>query len=176
MKKHLIHTGLIILMVLLVGLGATWMVNGPARAALGNQGIPVRCSFTSAGIAPGDDKFLTCLSAAQPSFVGSQRVPDNYYFMVTDILVTPNTSVTSATRIEFYLFDAYGTNSRSSLYHIRSVDSATFGQHFTVPLYVLTSGHRLEVQAFNANATSFDIYVTGLLVTNVNYLPVIISH
>jgi hypothetical protein len=56
------------------------------------------------------------------------------------------------------------------------VDGATSGQHFNVPLYTLTPDHRLEVQAFNANDVAFNIYVTGLLVTNVNYLPLVIQH
>lgn len=176
MKKHLIRMAIIGLVVILVGLGATWLVSGTARAALGNQGIPVRCYTSSGGIAPGDDVFLTCVPAAPPSFVGSQRVPDGYYFLVTDVMVTPLANTTSAERVDFYLFNAYGTNSRSSLYHFRSVDGATSGQHFNVPLYTLTPDHRLEVQAFNANAVSFNIYVTGLLTNNVNYLPLVLQH
>lgn len=176
MKKHLFRAAIIGVLVLIVGLGATWLVNGPARAALGNQGIPVRCYVTSAGVAPGGDIFPTCVSASLPGFVDSQRVPDGYYFLVTDVLFTPHSSTTGPEKVDFYLFDAYGTNGRSSSYHFRSVDGATAGQHFTVPLYTLTPGHRLEIQAFNANDVDFDIYVTGLLVTNVDYLPVVLSH
>jgi hypothetical protein len=176
MKKHLIRMAIMGLAVVLVGLGATWLVSGSARAALGNQGVPVRCYTTSAGIAPGGDLFLTCVPAAAPGFVSSQRVPDGYYFLVTDVMVTPQTSGTSAKSVDFYLFDAYGTNSRASDYHFRSVDGASFGQHFSTPLYTLPADHRLEVQAFNANSVGFDIYVKGLLVNNVNYLPLVLEH
>jgi hypothetical protein len=176
MKKHLIRMAIMGLVVVLVGLGATWLVSGNARAALGNQGVPVRCYTSSAGVAPGGDIFLTCVPAAPPGFVSSQRVPTGYYFLVTDVMVTPQASTTTAERVDFYLFDAYGTNSRSSSYHFRSVDGASSGQHFSVPLYTLTADHRLEVQAFNANDVGFDIYVTGLLVNNVNYLPLVLEH
>jgi hypothetical protein len=176
MKHMLIRIVVIAMLVLLVGMGTLWIANGPAKAALGNQGIPVRCHVTSSGIAPGATSFLSCATASPPYFVSGQRVPDNYYFLVTDVMASPQASTTGAVRTEFYLYDAYGINSRASTYHFRSVDGATFGEHFTTPLYVLTPDHRLEVQAFNANAAAFDIYVTGLLVTNVSYLPLALDH
>jgi len=175
MNKRLIRISITLLAVILIGLGVTWIANGSARAALGNQGIPVRC-YISGTMAPGTTQFLTCVSAAPPGFVGSQRVPDGYYFLVTDILVTPSGGTTGNAPVDFYLFDAYGTSSRASLIHFRSVDGATYGEHFTAPMYVLSADHRLEVQAFNANATSFDIRVNGLLTTNVDYLPMVLNN
>jgi hypothetical protein len=69
--------------------------------------------------------------------------------------------------------DAYGANSHASPYTYCSIDGASVGEHFYMPLYVLTADHRLEVHAFNANAATFDIRITGMLVNNVSYLPAI---
>jgi hypothetical protein len=147
----------------------------PAKASLGNQGIPVRC-YISGSVTAGTSQFMTCVSAAAPYFVSSQRVPSGYYFLVTDVFVTPATGGTGDTPVGFYLYDAYGTSSRASSYVFRSVDGASYGQHFIVPLYVLTADHRLEVQAFGGNATSFEIRMTGLLVNSVTYLPMLYNN
>ena len=43
MKMRLVHIVITLFVVILIGLGVSWIANGSARAALGNQGIPVRC-------------------------------------------------------------------------------------------------------------------------------------
>ena len=162
----------IVLVVVLVIIGIILLPPDNAQASLGNQGIPVRC-YVSGSIAPGTTVFLNCITPISPSFVGAQRVPDGYYFLVTDIFVTPVSGGAGNTPVGFYLYNAYGETSRESLYNFRSIDGASYGEHFTSPFYVLVADHRLEVQASNANATSFEIRVTGLLVTNVTYLSLI---
>jgi hypothetical protein len=161
----------IVIVALVVVVALTVLNHQPADAALGNQGTPVRC-YTSGSLSAGTTQFMTCVSAAPPSFVSSQRVPAGYYFLVTDIFVTPLGGSTGSATVAFYLFDAYSTSGRASSYTYRSVDGQSSGQHFTTPLYVLTPDHRLEIQAFGANQQSFEIRITGLLVNNVTYLPI----
>lgn len=176
MKKRMFQLFLIMATIILLAFGFTQMKPKNVQAALGNQGIPVRCYNTSGGLSAGTTTFLTCVTPVSPGFVSSQRVPAGYYFVVTDVFVTPLSGGTGDTPVTFYLFDAYGTSSRASSNTFRSIDGASYGEHFNMPLYVLTEDHRLEVQAFNANAASFDIRITGMLVNNVSYIPVIFSN
>lgn len=145
------------------------------KAALGNQGAPVRC-YIGGQLAAAETYFMTCTTPANPNFVSNQRVPSGYYFLVTDVFVTPVSGGAGNTPVGFYLYDAYGTNSRSSSYAFRSIDGASYGQHFNMPLYVLTADHRLEVAAFGGNAAAFEIRVTGMLVNNVSYVPALFSN
>jgi hypothetical protein len=177
MIKKLIQITVIIGSLTAIGLAAAFIPNQMAKAALGNEGYPVRCYGDSSGVAPGEDIFLTCITpSGAPNFVSSQRVPSGYYFYITDIVVTPFSGAAGSANITFYLFDAYGASSRASLNTYRSVDGQTLGEHFTSPLYVLTADHRLEVQAFNANQQTFEIRVYGILTTNMTYLPLAFSN
>jgi len=165
-----------VVLVILLAIGIGQLKTGNVQAALGNQGIPVRCYPVGGGLPAGTTQFLTCVTPGTNLMVSGQRVPSGYYFLVTDVFVTPSTGGTGNTPVGFYLYDAYAISSRASLYFFRSIDGASYGEHFTVPLYVLPADHRLEIQAFNANAAAFDIRVTGLLVTNVAYTPIILSN
>ena len=175
MKNRLGQFAILGVLIIIMAFAISQLNLIPAKAALGNQGIPVRC-YISGSVAAATSQFMTCVSAASPYFVSSQRVPTGYYFLVTDVFVTPSTGGTGNTPVGFYLFDAYGTSSRASSYTFRSIDGASYGQHFNVPFYVLTADHRLEVQAFAANATSFEIRITGLLVNSVTYLPALYTN
>lgn len=167
---------MVALFVATLGLFGLFIPNLTARADVGNQGIPVRCYETSGGISPGTTVFMTCVNSGSNLFVSSQRVPSGYYFLVTDVFVTPLSGANGNATVTFYFFDAYGTSGRASSYTFRSVDGASYGQHFTVPMYVLPADHRIEIQAFNANTVDFDIRVTGLLTTNVDYLPLVVNN
>ncbi len=174
MKKHMFKLFLLVATIAVLAFGITQLKPEKVQAALGNQGIPVRCYAPLSSISPGITKFMTCVNSGT-NLMGSSRVPSGYYFLVTDVFVTPLSGGPGTANVTFYLFDAYGTSSRASSYTFRSTDGASYGQHFTVPLYVLPYDHRLEVQAFNANNVAFDIRITGLLVTNFTYVPSIIS-
>jgi len=172
MKNLLVRSFGVVFLFVIVGTGMIWMIPGMAQAALGNQGIPARCyniGFTSSF-------FLTCVtpSGSPVSFVSSQRVPDGYYFLITDIVVTPTSGV-SGNVVDFNLEDAYGASSIQSINHFRTLDGNTFGQHYTAPMWVLLPDHRLGVVAQAANQLNFDIRVNGFLVTNINYLPLILN-
>ena len=176
MKKRMFQIFILMVSIILLAFVITQWKPEKVQAALGNQGIPVRCYNTTGGLSAGTTTFLTCVTPVSPSFVSSQRVPAGYFFLVTDVFVTPLSGGTGNTPVSFYLFDAYATSGRASSYTFRSIDGASYGEHFNLPLYVLTEDHRLEVQAFNANAASFDIRITGMLVNNVSYLPAIFSN
>ncbi len=178
MRRRRFQISLVAVVVAALGLSALFIPNLTARADVGNQGTPVRCYASGGAISHGETQFMTCVRAdgGYPGFVNSQRVPSGYYFMVTDVFVTPLSGGNGSTTVTFYLFDAYGTSGRASSYTFRSLDGASYGQHFTVPLYVLPADHRIEIQAFNANAADFDLRITGVLTTNVNYLPLVVNN
>ena len=87
--------------------------------------------------------------------------------------MTPYGGSTGNATVGFYLFNAYATSGPAETNFFRSVDGQTFGEHFVSPMFVLLPDHRLEVVGFNSNQQTFDIRVTGLLVNNVTYLPVL---
>ena len=62
MKTYLVRIGLIAAIAAAVVIGLAGLINRPANAASGNQGIPVRCYVSSAGVAAGADIFMTCLT------------------------------------------------------------------------------------------------------------------
>ena len=174
MKNRVYQAFLLVITIVLLAFGISQIKTENVKAALGNEGIPVRCYAPLSSISPGITKFMTCVNAGS-NLMGSSRVPLGYYFLVTDVFVTPLSGGPGTANVTFYLFDAYGTDSRASSYTFRSNDGASFGEHFNVPLYVLPYDHRLEIQAFNANNVAFDIRITGLLVTNFTYVPSLIS-
>ncbi len=58
-----------------------------------------------------------------------------------------------------------------SFYHFRSIEGSTYGQHFNSPLVVVVAGDWLDVLPLAGSQQAFDIYVSGFLVTNLNYIP-----
>jgi hypothetical protein len=147
----------------------------PARAAMGNRGVPVRCFAPGAGVAAGGSAFMTCYAADGTGFAGNQRVPSGYYLLVTDVIVTPRAGSATSGATEVSVFDAYGTNSRQSQFYLRSSTTDSYGHTFAVPYLVLSADHRLEIVAPAANAYTVDVRATGLLVTNVMAMPLVIS-
>jgi hypothetical protein len=147
----------------------------PARAAMGNRGVPVRCFAPGSGIAAGNSVFMTCYAASGPSFSGNQRVPQGYYLLLTDVIVTPRAGSATSGVTEVSVFDAYGTNSRQSQFYLRSSTTDSYGHTFAVPYLILSADHRLEILAAGANAYAVDVRATGLLVTNVLAMPLVIS-
>jgi hypothetical protein len=152
---------------------AGWVAAKPVKALLGNIGTPVE-GYMGGSLAPGNNYFMTCFTPSGPNFTDSnQRVPDGYYFLVTGITITPDAGTTINAVTDVDIYDAYGTNNRRTFITLRGVTTATYGVQYTVPYFVLTGGHRLEI--VNASYSQFPVMVrvTGLLVTNVNYLPMV---
>lgn len=155
-------------------LSITWVAAGPVRASLGNTGVPVRCSEApGTSIPPGESRFLTCYAADGTPFTDGQRVPTGRYLLVTDILVIPDGGMDTAALTDVTLYDAYGGSGRAYSLRLRGTTTDSYGYHFTTPYMVLPAGHRLEaVTAWFAEKWVF-VRVSGLLVTNVNYLPLL---
>ncbi len=147
----------------------------PARAAMGNRGVPVRCFAPGAGVAAGGQAFMNCFAADGTPFSGNQRVPSGYYLLVTDVIVTPRAGSTISGVTEVSVFDAYGTSSRQSQFYLRSSTTDSYGHTFAAPYLVLQPDHRLEIVAAGINISTVDVRATGLLVTNFLAMPLVIS-
>ncbi len=164
----------VVLALVVVGLGGP--TSGRAAASLGNSGVPVRCFTPGAGVTAGNSAFFTCYAADGTGFSGNQRVPPGYYLAVTDVLVSPRAGAALSGVTEISLFDAYGTASRQSQFYLRSAETSTYGHTFAVPYLVLRPDHRLEVVAAGFNAYSVDVRITGVLVTNLQWLPMVLRN
>ena len=173
MNKNIVRVLLVAGGVIVLILGIFLLTPTRAKATFANLGIPARCygSFTTTA------DFLTCVppSGAETSFVGAQRVPAGYYFLVTDVMVTPLGGTTGDALTDFSLEDCYGTSNIQSINRFRNLEGATYGQHFNAPMWTLLPDHRLQVVVNGGSQQAFEIRVNGLLVTNINYLPMVVS-
>ncbi len=173
MNKTILRIALLASLTALLILAGVLLAPSQAKAAFANVGIPARCY----NIGFSSSLFLTCVTppGSGVSFVSSQRVPSGYFFLVTDVMVTPVGGTTGDATTDFYLEDCYGDASIQSINHFRNLEGATYGQHFNAPMWVLLADHRLQVVTQAANQQNFDIRVNGFLVTNINYMPVVVS-
>jgi hypothetical protein len=155
--------------------GGIWLAADPVRAALGNTGTPVRCRNTGITINPGESVFLTCTPADGSSTWSEGRVPEGKYLMVTDIHISPEYVVDTNQSMYVTLYAAYGENNRSyGLQYNRPVIE-TYSQHYTTPLMILPEGYRIEAVHGLPSGPRIEVEVSGLLVSNVDYLPVVVG-
>jgi hypothetical protein len=163
--------------VLLLLAGTLFLVTGNSRvrAALGNTGVPVRCFKPGAALAPGASTFLSCVPASGPAFADGQRVPNGYYLLVMDVLVSPDAGVEDSSRTDVTIYDAYGDNSRQSSFRLRNTVADSYGFKFSAPYLVLSPGHRLEITNAAASEAGVEVRITGLLVTNVSFVPLAVG-
>ena len=171
MKKCFLYAAWIAVLLAAIGLMTAWLMTETTHASLVNQGYPVRCYNVSTT----SEFFLSCINTqGTPSFVGNQRVPTGYYFLITDIMITAHENVVG-NDVSFKLKDCWDT--ASVMYpttNFRVLDGSTLGQHFIAPMWVLPEDHRLGVELLPGNQAAFDLRVNGFLVTNVSYLPVVL--
>ncbi len=160
-------------MVLIAALTLT-VGSGRATAGVGNSGVPVRCFKPGAAIAPGGESFLSCVASDGTPFAEGQRVPTGYYLMVMDLLVTPDAGTATSGLTDVTIFDAYGTNSRQSSFRLRGVEAASFGFKWSAPYFVMPAGHRLEVTSASFSDFGAEVRISGLLVTNLDFLPAVL--
>ena len=104
-----------------------------------------------------------------------QRVPSGRYLVVTDVLITPDAGSATSGIVDLIFYDAYGANYRQSYFRLRSTQADSFGFNFSVPYFVLRDGHRLEVTSAAFSEHGAQIWVSGLLVTNLDFLPLALS-
>ena len=99
-------------------------------------------------------------------------MPDGYYLLVTDVVITSDSSADgSLTSMNLYV--GYATNNRRYSISLRGPDTESYSQHFAVPYLILGAGDRLD----GANTSGSDwlrVHVSGLLVRNLTYLPSIV--
>lgn len=172
MKTVRIHVVWLVVVLGVLALAASLLLPARAAAQLGNAGVPVRC-FVPSGSEPnpGGSAFLNCVSADDTPFVDGQRVPENNYLLVTDVFITPKAGSNTNGITSISIFDAYGSGSRQSSFRMRGPNSAQVEMHWASPYLVLRPGHRLEVVLDAASAYGVEVRASGLLVTNLAYLP-----
>jgi hypothetical protein len=148
--------------------GTTW-------AQLGNRGIPVSCfeypDFLSPG---GSGSILRCYPANSAiAFGGNTNVPTGYYFIVTDVLITPTSIADTTSSFDITLEINPVTASIRENIRLRSIGTANFGEHFSVPYLVLSENEWLKASSASTAGKDVLVRVSGLLVNSVNYLPLI---
>jgi len=170
MKTRMISFPTAALLLVAIVLAAAWFTNGTARAAVGNTGVPVWCYAST--LSAGNDVRLFCFPP-NGTVAPFERVPAGYYFMVTDVTMSPITSgASTGNLVELDLKDGYGTSGVFfAINHFKYVDGATAGQHYISPMWTLVADHFLEV-AVSANTQQyFELRVMGILTTNATYIP-----
>jgi hypothetical protein len=150
------------------------LLSMPVAAQLGNSGIPVRCvpDATDEVIPDGGAVYFQCVAADGTAFSdGDQAVPAGYYFLVTDVVMTPNRLTTGDIPHDVRLRDVSPGFDLVAEVRLETFRSETVSVNYTTPFLVLGSGHRLSGEHFSLDGFGVRVYVSGLLVTNVAYLP-----
>lgn len=155
-----------------------WLLATPASAYLGNSGIPVRCIPSAPGgvIPEGADARFNCVAADGTAFVQGQSVPAGYYFLVTDVVITPERLTTVDTAHRVVIRDREANGDMMAELHLEVFRSETRSVNFSTPFLVLNSGHHLTGQHFSMDSFGINVHVAGLLVTNVTYFPGVTSN
>lgn len=173
---RIISIGLAFVLITIVAIFISGRFVASAQASLGNSGIPAHCwiDSTTGKVFPGGNEFFKCWTTSGISFTSSgQRVPEGYFFIVTDTVVTPDMPGIVSTYM--FLYVAYGESGRSYGLDFRDKSGNSYGHHFQVPYLILPEGYRLEVTLSASSEAPVKAYVSGLLVTNLNFLPVVVK-
>ncbi len=172
--KRFVRRGLWLAMLIVV-IVAGWAVVKPVQAYLGNAGVPVRCIRT-APLAPGFRNYLPCVPARGPEFTdNNQRVPDGYYFLVTDITIIPDGGTDVEAITDVYIHSSHGESERVTSVRLRNVTTASYGISYRVPYLVLPAGYRLELVNDAVSQKGVSARISGILVTNVGFLPMVVT-
>jgi hypothetical protein len=170
MKSRRLQYGVILTVVVLVSVLATWLVAGPAQAALGNRGIPVYGRLS--GPVEDTKTMFVRFYAADGSVNGAEAVPAGKYLLVTDIEWTPDGGTDQAGVLSLEV-TVPGT---SQSLRLRSTDNATHSMHFSTPLLVLAAGQQISVgNAWFSTHWGY-VHISGLLVDSVSFLPVVVAN
>lgn len=140
-----------------------------SEAATGNQGIPARCE---AVFNLGQAATFSCVSAGNVLFVDGQKVPTGFYFLVTDIVITPiNTG--NGTNLNQITFSVNNDTGQVLEISFNTNDRFSDRIHYTTPYIFLAGGEWLRGVNPMTSFSRLWVYVSGILTTNVNYLPLI---
>ena len=164
----LVVLGVFAITAILVATGSIF----PARAALGNNGVPVRCDLGNLGISPGEELYFNCYASDGTLFTDKeQRVPKGYYLLVTDIIISPQLISSTPGYFRFLLQEVTGTDIWLHGIWFLDITGNTVSEHFSVPYFVLPAKHKLRGGLVSRSDYSLDVHISGLLVTNLSYLP-----
>mgnify|MGYP006305674921 CR=1 FL=1 len=165
-KLYLFGLGVLVL----VGVVTAWAVARPSRASLGNHGVPVYGRLS--GPVPQSETYYVKFSAADGTVFGNggESVPTGYYLVITDVLMTTDGGSDAAAVVSVNL------EGGGQALRLRSTDNGTLNLHFSTPYFILEPGDRLEAKnAWYSDKWAF-VNVSGMLVTNVAYLPLTSSN
>ncbi len=125
-------------------------------------------------LAPGYGTSVRCIPASGPEFTDSNlRVPTGHYFLVTDITVIPDGDQDVDAITETYLYNRDAEDESVTSVRLRNVTTASYGASYRVPYLVLPAGHYLRLVNPALSQTGISVRISGLLVTNVNFLPLV---
>lgn len=140
--------------------------------AFGTTGVPVRCRFWNS--TPGVPQDLQCTAADGTAFgSGGVTVPTGYYLLVTDFVIVPLGPATGYW--ETAIWEVDGSTYISPPIDLATSTKTNVSEHFTTPYLVIPQGHNLRVLTSTNSSvgTGVHVYVSGLLTTSYNYLPLI---
>ena len=133
-------------------------------AALGNTGTPVWGNL-SAPLPQTEQRYVRLFAADGTPFANGDTVPEGKYLIITDIVLTPDGGSDSAAVISVDL-----DTGRQAL-RLRSTDNGTLSLNYTTPYFILRGGERLRVTNAWFSGKWVYVNVSGVLVSNVNYIP-----
>ena len=164
------RSAIVIATAVIVSILATWALVGPVSAAIGNRGVPVYGRLTSP--LPQSDSDRIKLYSADDSFNAITEVPAGKYLLVTDIEFTPDAGTDTAALLHL---TAVVPNTSQSIV-LRSTDASTHAINCTTPLLTVGPGQFIEI----SNAWFSDkwgyVHISGMLVDNVTYIPVVLEN
>jgi hypothetical protein len=139
-----------------------------ASAALGNEGIPARCSIT---VSEFQAKVFICSASGGLSMSGG-ITPAGYYFLITDIVFSPASGTgTGAHSTSIDTSSANGTHTNPITVTTNDKYGGSF--HFTTPYLVVDPINQIVATQKTGASTAVTVYLAGVLTTNVTYLPLV---
>lgn len=104
-------------------------------------------------------------------------MPNGRYLLVTDITLTPDRLTTVDTPHKIILRDVAPNNSVTADLRFETFRSETVSVSYATPFLILESGHRLSAKHLSlVDSFGMNVYISGVLVTNVTYMPSIIRN
>ena len=138
--------------------------------------VPQQCHVDAA---PGDHEYALCYGYTPGNHTWSDTngVPTGHYFVVTNIIITPTTTSETG-EWDFYLYHISGCDNgveggTGLARYVRVAlvpDAQTFVLNSTAPIFVLSPGSCLRVDAFAANTSGVKVHYNGFLTADPDYI------
>lgn len=176
MKRTTLSLVMLTCLVLSLLIFGAFTAVSTANAQLGNTGTPVRCTHASAiGSTIGGNGFEQSLTCTRPDGSSFSTVPANNYLLVTDLLILEEDGPLLSYKGALEVKNSGGAIEYSVPFWVESQKS--FSEHFTTPYYILKTGDYLNAHNLvtNTYGVNMRFFVSGLLTTNYNYLPLTVK-